>query len=346
MVLSSIANAKRPHSMIATIQNLVHATDDVIARAYLALFRERGGLRAFLFHSLFRDEREIALHQVDPLQRTTVAQFRAFVEYYLGHGYRFVGPDDVLRGLEPEGKYALISFDDGYYNNTLALPILEQYKVPALFFISTDHVRENKCYWWDVLYRERVAAGTSRRRAYQEALGMKNLRSEQIEEELRRRFGAAAFAPRCDIDRAFTPRELLEFSKSPYVFLGNHTANHGILTNYDDAGVRDQLRRAQDDLSDMTGTTPTAIAYPNGGYNDRVIESCREVGLKLGYTIRPEKVALPVQVPPAGLFRLGRFVPHGLAPIDTQCRTCRSDLTLYGTCRNVYLRFTRPGVSA
>src|SRR4051812_13209506 len=115
--------------MIATIQNLVRMADDVIARGYLGLFRERGGLRAFLFHSLFRDESEIARQQVDPLQRTTLAQFREFVEYYLGHGYTFVGPDDVLAGLDPEGKYALITFDDGYYNNTLALPVMREYQV-------------------------------------------------------------------------------------------------------------------------------------------------------------------------------------------------------------------------
>src|SRR3954463_12569653 len=109
--------------MIDSIQRMVRAADVLIARAYLGLFREGGGLLAFLFHSLFRDEREIALDQVDPLQRTTVRQFLTFVEYYLNHGFRFIGPDDLLKGLEPDGKYALISFDDGYYNNTLALPV-------------------------------------------------------------------------------------------------------------------------------------------------------------------------------------------------------------------------------
>lgn len=332
--------------MIEAVQKIVRTTDAAVARAYLSFFRERNALITFLFHSLFRDEREMDLNLIDPLQRTTVRQFRALIEYYREHGYQFIGPDDLLAGLKPDRKYVQLTFDDGYYNNTLALPVLEQYKVPALFFISTDHVLQNKCFWWDVLYRERMSAGVTRRQAYQEALGMKYMRSEQIEQELSRRFGPAAFTPRGDIDRPFSPGELKAFSRSPYVFLGNHTANHGILTNYDADGVRAQLRRAQDALAEMTGAAPTAIAYPNGGYNEKVIQACREAGLKLGYTIRPEKVSLPVQVPPAGLFRLGRFVPHGLAPIDTQCRTCRSDLTLYGTFRNVYLRFSRPGVSA
>src|SRR5882672_11292356 len=87
--------------MISSIQRLARATNCRAARAYLSLFRERNALLSFLFHSLFRDEREIALNQVDPLQRTTVAQFRRFVEYYLEHDYRFIGPGDLLEGLDP-----------------------------------------------------------------------------------------------------------------------------------------------------------------------------------------------------------------------------------------------------
>ena len=193
--------------MIASVQRIVRSADGLIARAYLGLFRERGGLLAFLFHSLFRDEPEIALNHVDPLQRTTMSQFLAFVEYYLNHGFQFIGPDDILKGLRPDGKYALISFDDGYYNNRLALPVLRECRVPAVFFISTDHVRKNKSFWWDVLYRERTAQGASLGQIRREGLGMKSKTTHQIEAELRAEFGADAFIPRSDIDRPFTPAE-------------------------------------------------------------------------------------------------------------------------------------------
>src|SRR5438105_5003637 len=120
--------------MISAVQHLVRKTDAALARAYLATCDERCALMSFLFHSLFRDENQIAQNLVDPLQRTTVAQFRQFIEYYLHHGYHFVSPAEVLNGLAPGGKYALITFDDGYYNNALAQPILEEYGVPAVFF--------------------------------------------------------------------------------------------------------------------------------------------------------------------------------------------------------------------
>jgi peptidoglycan/xylan/chitin deacetylase (PgdA/CDA1 family) len=327
--------------MIAAIQELVWATDALIARAYLALFRERDALLSFLFHSLFRDDREIARNVVDPLQRTTVARFREFVAYYLEHGYRFVSPDDLLRGLGRDGRYALITFDDGYYNNTLALPVLEEFRVPAVFFVSTDHVRQAKCFWWDVLHRELSARRASPGQIFREVVRLKALRTDQIEAELADRFGPGAFTPRGDIDRPFTPEELRAFAAHPLVHLGNHTANHAILTNYTPDQVRDQIVQAQESLRAMTGVLPRLIAYPNGAHTHRIIQTCGDVGLKVGFTIRPEKNPLPLDPRSSGLLRLGRFSPEGYLPVVTQCRTFRSDLLLYGLFRDGYLRLSR-----
>lgn len=45
-----------------------------------------------------------------------------------------------------------ITFDDGYTDNyAVARPLLQQYKLPATFFITTNPVIYNKKYWWDEL---------------------------------------------------------------------------------------------------------------------------------------------------------------------------------------------------
>src|SRR5258706_699893 len=327
--------------MIPAIQKFVRAADAAVARAYLALRREQNALMPFLFHSLFRDQREMDLNVVEPLERTTIAQFRQFVEYYLQHGYRFVSPADLLRGLAPDGKYALITFDDGYFSNTLGRPVLEEFKVPALFFISTNHVLQNKCYWWDIFYRERTAQGASRRQIYRETVGLKGMRTDQIEAQLSARFGTDALMPRGDIDRPFSPAELRDFAASPFVHLGNHTADHAILTNYTPDQVREQVQTAQSALQQMTGIAPTAIAYPNGAHNAQIVQICREIGLKIGVTVRPHKTHLPLKRDSSDLLRIGRFCPNGDDPIVTQCRTYRSDLQLYGAFRAGYLRLLR-----
>ena len=324
--------------MVAGIRNIIRSADATLAAAYLSVFRERDALIPFLFHSLFEDERQISLNLIDPLERTTVAQFRGLVEYFSGNGYRFVTPEDVLAGLPAQGKFALITFDDGYFNNTLALPVLEELDVPATFFISADNVRLGKCFWWDVLYRERVARGATARQIYQESQALKRLPTERIEEELKDLFGEEAFTPRGDVDRPFTPSELREFARHPLVRIGNHTANHAILTNYAPAEARAQVARAQQWLTDTVGAAPTAIAYPNGDHDESVVRTCREAGLRMGFTVRPQKSALPLDAGSDRMMHLGRFTPHAECAMATQCRTYRSDFQLYGSFRSGYLR--------
>jgi peptidoglycan/xylan/chitin deacetylase (PgdA/CDA1 family) len=332
--------------MLSGIQKILRTTDATVASAYLSVFRERDALIAFLFHSLFADEKQIELNHVDPLQRTTVAQFRNLIEYYLGHGYRFVAPEDLLAGLPAQGKFAALTFDDGYFNNTLALPVLEELRVPATFFISTEHVRLGKCFWWDVLHRERVARGATEREIYRESQALKVLPTERIEEQLKRLFGEGAFEPRGDVDRPMTAGELKDFAKHPRVRIGNHTANHAILTNYPPAEAREQVGRAQAWLAETLGAAPVAVAYPNGDHDEAVLRGCAQVGLRVGFTVRPEKVGLPVGGEGGGevgaearrIMRLGRFTPHAETALEGQCRAYRSDLQLYGSFRAGYLK--------
>ena len=87
--------------VIDVIQRLVRTADAVVVRGYLSLFRERNALITFLFHSLFRDEAEMARNLIDPIQKTTVAHFRSLIRYYRDHGYQFITPDQLLAGLDP-----------------------------------------------------------------------------------------------------------------------------------------------------------------------------------------------------------------------------------------------------
>ena len=327
--------------MIHIIQEMVRVTDEIVAKAYLSMFQERNALIGFLFHSLFRDESEIARKWVDPLQETTVDQFRSLIAYYLDRGYTFVSPDDILKGLDPHRKYGILTFDDGYSSNALALSVLEEFDVPALFFITPRNVIEQKCYWWDVLYRELSAQGESAGRIRGQALGMKSLRTEEMEARLKARFGADAFRPRGDIDRPFNVDELRELASHRLVHIGNHTANHAILTNYSPEEARAQIAEAQETLREITGTSPIAIAYPNGACDDEIVKICNEIGLRLGFTTQPQKSRFPLALGPNGAMRLGRFMPMGDRPQEGQYQRIRSDLVVYSLLRECYVRLNR-----
>lgn len=301
--------------------------DQQIALAHLAMVPERPAILIFMFHVLFEDEAAMDRHLVDPQQHITTAIFAEFVAYYQAHGYTFIAPADVLAGLDPRGRYVLITFDDGYYNNHLALPILRRYGVPATFFISTHHVQANRAFWWDVVYRERQRQPLSPADQQAESALLKGLRHEEVDDYLRAHFGEAALQPVSDLDRPFAPAELQAFAREPEVVLGNHTAHHAVLTNYPAPAARQELAECQQYLAQLTGRAPVAVAYPNGNHSPAVLVAATQVGLHLGTTVEAGKNYLPLG-PSAASLQLKRFLLWGNQDVQRQCTLFRTDFHL------------------
>jgi peptidoglycan/xylan/chitin deacetylase (PgdA/CDA1 family) len=238
-----------------------------------------------VFHNLFRDRAEVRQGLCDPQQGITVPMFREFIETLLGEGVPIRDLETALGDPQP-GLVAVVTFDDGYYNNVRALEILEHFQVPAVFFISTGHVEERKSFWWDAFYRSARGGGASPSAIASEIRLLKRLRNDQIEGRLHEWFGPDVLQPVADTDRPFTSQELRVFARSPFVHLGNHTRDHAILVNYSLPDARDQIERAQHYLAEVTGRPPKAIAYPNGDCTDSVVTLAKELGMKFGVTAR------------------------------------------------------------
>lgn len=279
-----------------------------------------------MFHGLFMDEEESKRGLWDPQQGITVRHFRESIQHFLRAGYRFVSPPEILAGLDPRGRYALITFDDGYFNNTRALPILAEFDASALFFVSTEHVTLGKAFWWDALYRAGRAAGRTREQIYGALPALKRLRAEELERSVCQIAGTDVLSPVGDVDRPFSPDELRRFADDERVFVGNHTCNHAVLTGYDAAGVRREIAQAQTALERLTGRRPTAIAYPDGGFDQGIAEAARAAGLELGFTTEPRKEYL-CNLEERRMV-LGRFCPWGDREIACQCSGFRSDIAL------------------
>jgi len=72
------------------------------------------------------------------------ARFQRQVELLLESGFQFVTVARLAQlaaGREPPPGYAAISFDDGLRNNcTVALPILQQYRIPATVYVTIGYI--------------------------------------------------------------------------------------------------------------------------------------------------------------------------------------------------------------
>ena len=317
------------------IINLLKLPDEIFSKKLLKHNEEKKSLITVLFHGIFKDEKEIKLNHIDPQLGVKLNNFNQFIDYFKDYDYDFVSPNNILKGLNPEKNHIMITFDDGYYNNIKVLPTLEENSIPAVFFISTDHIKNNKSYWWDVHYRENLKLGKKINQILNEQKNYKNMKNEEIENILTKNFGKKAFTPKSDIDRPFNPDELKDFSKEKFVFLGNHTKNHAILTNYSSQQIEKQIINAQNDLKNMTNITTNSISYPNGNFSDKVINISNKLGLKIGVTLVFKKNYLPLETKNNSLLKLGRFEIVEGYDITKQCMLFRSDIVFYRKIVNI-----------
>lgn len=262
---------------------------------FLKFKSENKQLLVFYFHGLFESVRQKDLNLLYPQHNMTVESFVEFIEYFLSHNYKFISPKDLMEGVENDRPYAMITFDDGYFNNVLAIEILNKYQIPAVFFISTKNMVENKSYWWDIIYKYRAKQGSSREKIEQEITSLKQFKYKYIDDYILKTFGKDAFTPWSDLSRPFNPYEIKQLSSNPYLSFENHTHNHSILINYNKEEITEELSVSNRILFELTGTLPIAIAFPNGNFNETVLEATVEEGFRYAFTTEPCQNRFPIE---------------------------------------------------
>jgi peptidoglycan/xylan/chitin deacetylase (PgdA/CDA1 family) len=308
---------------------LLDSVDKIASSAHLGLFGESAGLSTFLFHSIFRNANEMNSNQVNPQERMTVDLFRQFLDYFLENGYRFITPEAIRDGLHANNeRYGLITFDDGYFNNTLVTDILVEYKMPAVFFFSTAYITEGKKFWPDIVYQKRKEQGRSDLEILHEIMRLKSQATAAIESFVINEFGEGCMQPLSDTDRPMTAAELTAFTQCPYVHIGNHTHQHEILTNLSREGVDKEFETSQQLLTQLTGKKPWFVSYPNGSFSDMIIASAIQNGLTMGITTVMQKNKLPLRANKNGQILLDRFNPAADKFGKNNFKTLRSSLQL------------------
>ena len=318
---------------------MIALLDAAMTRVQLATGIERPGLISLMGHHVFHDEGEISRNIVDPHEGLTLAGYRTIIEYFLNSGYRFITPQYVYRAKHNKEKVVMLTFDDGYYNNTRILPLLEEYDVPISIFVTTGHVKTGQAYWWDVVHR-----------AWTRNTGLApNRGSERIEEHrmllhstkptidayLVANYGEDVLQPVSDLDRPLSPTELQGLADHPLVFIGSHTATHVRLPSLDDQSCIDELSGSRQDLLEITGHAPDAISYPYAAYSAETVRLARACGYHYGIGGPPIKVALPLEPGSWRALQVGRFGFRGHGgDLRGRCASVRSDVSILATLRS------------
>lgn len=246
--------------------------------------------RVLLYHGLYDDTCSCLPTTADPSVFQPLSKLRSELTALKAQGYTFISPEETLSVIGKGGKYALLTFDDGYANNLLALPTLRELQVPAVFFVCPWHIRNQRSFWWDVVSRELVARKLPSHDIGRRRREMKKLPWHTLQSELDREFGIEASMPVSLADRPMTADELATFAADPLVTIGNHTQHHAILPLLDEEGVRQELQTCQDSIAAMCGYRPSLLAYPNGSVSDTVAGVSRSLSFQAAFTTIPRPV--------------------------------------------------------
>lgn len=314
--------------ILKTFKNI----DLLFSKVYCNFFEPDTYLIILLFHGLFKDQSEIDQNLIDPQQRITLNDFERVILHFKKQGFNFTNPNEMSKGLDKHKKHVLFTFDDGYYNNKECLSLLSKHNVDCTFYISTNHIKEQRLFWWDVIYREEKLKGTPENKIFASYKELKHLTHDKIEAEVKKLYGEDCFKPKGDLDRPFTPQELAEFSKNKHVFIGNHTTDHAILDNYDYKSAKEQIQNCQIDLKNIIGYEPNSISYPNGNFNSETIDICKSLGIEFGITgITRQNLSLS----DSNNYKLGRFVPYAGRNLERQCQLFQSSFSSYALVKDL-----------
>lgn len=200
-----------------------------------------------------------------------------------------------MNGLPENKRYILLTFDDGYFNNTLAINVLNQYKIPATFFITTKNVLNYESFWWDIIFKYRIREGITLKKIREEQVYLKKFKFHFIDNYLIEHFGSNATKPWSDIDRPLTIEELKIISQNPLVTIGNHTHNHTILPLYNADEITDQFQKSTNIFSETIGFKPKFIGFPNGDFNSEILEISRKEGFSIAFSTVKKVNKLPIK---------------------------------------------------
>ena len=200
-----------------------------------------------------------------------------------------------------DGPSISVTFDDGYADNyTVALPVLEEFNVPATFFVASGFIDGGRMWNDSIIETFRVLESgvyeielaqsrafeltdwESRRAAAAEAiLAWKHLppneRQSRVDDLARR-------APALPSDLMMTMEQLRSLAESPVATIGGHTRNHPILASVPDSDAAAEIEGGKHDLENWIQRDVTLFAYPNGRSGTDYLEQHAALARQAGFT--------------------------------------------------------------
>lgn len=216
-----------------------------------------------------------------------------------------VSMQQVLKAIRGESELptrsVLITFDDATLDfQEFALPELRSRNLPATLFVPTGFVEQRDFrFWWDRLHqciwyspnsiletkfgRFRISSYNERITAYRKLRDVIKTSSHQIAmefvESLCQQEGISSTS-----SNVMNWEQLRQLPKQG-VTLAPHTQSHPLLTRISRKEARNEIVASRDDLQREIGNVLPVFAYPGGAHNPFLVETLRQEGIELAFTV-------------------------------------------------------------
>jgi peptidoglycan/xylan/chitin deacetylase (PgdA/CDA1 family) len=221
-----------------------------------------------------------------------------------------ISPGDISRAVtNGSGRYALITFDDGYRDNyETAFPILKAEGVPATFFIVTGFVDAPRVPWWDEIAwmvrtsrKDRVEPSgwipspisfdePDREGAVRTLLRAYKAMPAESTDRYLDALAEATGSGRCGEDAGnhlWMNWDMLREMKLAGMTVAGHSVTHPILARAPRERQKDEIFGCAARLAEEMGEPMRYFSYPVGGPNsfNSVTQEClREAGVRYAFS--------------------------------------------------------------
>ncbi len=262
------------------------------------------GLISLLFHSIYKDRSETSIPLLAKNQYITVQDLQYILEWLLEAGCSFISLADIVAGnLRSDRTYVALTFDDGYFNNTRAIPVIQEFQIPMAVFLAPYFSSNQSLYWWDAISSELgFETYTSMRPEILRS------RWSDIKKQLES-IKTDILMPKSDLHRPLTEDEITDLSQNPLITFHNHTMHHITMTDaYSDDEILEDIRIGEEEIVRLSGTPSSAFAYPVNIHDNRVIDIMAKTSHHAAFTVSPGIQHYPFPIKSPSAFHYPRYL--------------------------------------
>jgi peptidoglycan/xylan/chitin deacetylase (PgdA/CDA1 family) len=262
----------------------------------------------FLFHGVVRENNYSVRNYIR--KHIEADYFRNFLSDLISIGTP-ITMDDVVsyhknKTAFPEFSF-VITFDDGFENNySVACPILEEFNLPATFYLTTNWIDKNQMAWVDKIEYclESISSGSFYLSELGQDFSFTDTNSKisvlkSLREIIKGKPGINTIITVSEVFKQCKMREIedsqdpldlklswaqvKEISENNKYIVAAHTHNHPIMSFMNMEQCEYEIRTSIDILENLCGSTIKHFAYPDGQshhYNKQVIDLLKKSGIE------------------------------------------------------------------